>query len=147
MQYGLIKYSVILPFQPPWTIPSIMTASTCVVAPESEEMPYLPEGTHGSKIALEAMLCGRCAILGKIMSKKAAYSLCRAGKHFIVVNPDNRREFSRKLKRVIDNPQEAHRIGSQAEKFLQSKSKLFQDACNMFIKNFQLTILKKQCGK
>ncbi|MBI2654759.1 glycosyltransferase family 4 protein [Candidatus Woesearchaeota archaeon] len=33
---------VFMPFIPPWQVPGIMKASSCIVCPESEETPYLP---------------------------------------------------------------------------------------------------------
>jgi len=139
---GLKDNSCLLPFQPPWRIPSIITASTCIVAPESEEFPYLPEGTHGSKICLETMLCARCAIIGEGMSKKIFYYQCKDKKHFLVVNPHNIKDFAKKLKLIVDKPPIAHRIGKNARKFLDSRLPLFNNSLNIFIQNLKLTILK-----
>jgi len=141
-KYGLMDYSCLLPFQPPWRIPSIITASTCIVAPESEEEPYLPEGTHGSKISLEAMLCARCVIIGEGMSKKSFYTPCKDGKHFLVVDPNNIKDFTGKLKLVLNNPSFAYKIGKNARKFLDSRLHLFNPSIDIFIKNLQFTILK-----
>ena len=143
-KYNLLEHSCLLPFQPPWRIPSIITVSTCVVAPESEEAPYLPEGTHGSKVCLEAMLCGRCAVIGKGMSKKAFYSQCKDKKHFLIVDPHNIKNFAKKLNLIVGNPSLAYNIGRRARKLMESKMHLFQNAVDIFIRNLQFTILKKQ---
>ena len=141
-EHGLLSYSCLLTFQPPWRVPSILTASTCIVAPESEEVPYLPEGTHGSKICLEAMLCARCAIIGEGMSKKSFYSQCKDGVHFLKVDPSNKRQFANKLKLIMDSPLLAYKIGQKARSFLDMKLGLSNEDINLFAKNLKLTILK-----
>ncbi|KPK98818.1 MAG: hypothetical protein AMJ95_02435 [Omnitrophica WOR_2 bacterium SM23_72] len=141
-KFGLKENSYLLPFQPPWRIPSIITASTCIVAPESEEAPYLPQGTHASKICLEAMLCSRCAIIGEGMSKKFLYSGCKDKEHFLVVNPNNIKDFARKIKLVIDVPFLAYKIGKNARKFLDSRPFLSKRSVNIFIQNLKFTMIK-----
>ena len=141
-KYGLLNYTCILPFQPPWRIPSLINASTCIVAPESEEEPYLPSGTHGSKISFEAMLCGKCAIIGEGMSKKGFYTGAKDKKHFLSVNPNNIKEFSKTLRFVIDNPAEINAIGRQAYSYANKYRNA--DAVKLFVKNFYYTILNKK---
>jgi glycosyltransferase involved in cell wall biosynthesis len=134
----------VLPFQPPWKVPAILNASTCVVVPEDEEEPYFPEGTHGSKVPLEAMLCAKCTVIGRGMSKKPFYSSCKDGKHFLVVNPNKIKEFAQKLKMVVDNPSEARKIGLEAREFMLKNKPLFKGAVDSFIKNLLFTILKSK---
>lgn len=143
-KYGLLSCACLLPFQPPWKIPAVITASTCVVAPESEEEPYLPRGTHESRICLEAMLCARCAIIGKNMSKKADYSQCKDREHFLVVDPANIKDFVKILKLVVNNSSLAYNIGKKARKFFDVKLHSFEDPTEIFIKNLQVAILKSQ---
>jgi glycosyltransferase involved in cell wall biosynthesis len=141
-KFGLKDNSCIISFQPPWRIPSIITVSTCIVAPESEETPSLPEGTHASRICFEAMLCGRCAIIGEVMSKKVFYAHCKDKEHFLVVNPHNIKYFTKKLKLIVDNPFRAYKIGKNARKFVDSKMFAFNDSVIKFIQNLKLTIIK-----
>ncbi len=143
-RFGLLEYSCIMPFQPPWKIPSIITASSCIVAPENQESPYLPEGTHGSKICLEAMLCGRCSLIGKVMSKKAIYSRCKDKQHFLTIDPHDIQDFANKLNLIIDNPSLAYNIGKRARKFIETKLNLFKNDVDIFIRELKLTILKSQ---
>ena len=114
---GLEEKCVFLPFLPPWKIPKVMNLSTCVVCPESEETPYLPKGTHGPKIAREAMACGKCAIIGKGVHEKGYYQITKDSENIIVVDPEKKHEFAGKLKWVIDNPREVLRIGKNAREF------------------------------
>jgi glycosyltransferase involved in cell wall biosynthesis len=141
---GLIDYTCFLPFQPPWMIPALMTASTCVVAPESEEEPYLPANTHGSNIGFEAMLCGRCVVVGKKMSKKSFYPKCRANEHFLVVDPMETKSFTKKIKAIIDNPSLAARIGKQARLFWESEIASTSENTDVFLKNMNIAILKSR---
>ncbi|MCF7907318.1 MAG: glycosyltransferase family 4 protein [Candidatus Omnitrophica bacterium] len=142
---GLLPYTCLLDFKPPWLVPSIITASTAVVAPESEETPYLPEGTHGSKIGLEAMLCGRCAVIGKGMSKKAFYYGCKDKEHFLVVDPHNINTFAKKLKLIVDDPGLAYKIGKKARAVWTARRNFFEASLDLFVKNFKIAILKNSC--
>lgn len=142
-KYGLLEYSSFLPFQPPWKIPQIICASTCIVAPESQETPYLPVGTHFSRISLEAMSCGRCVILGEGMAKKGFYSQCKDGKQFLLVDPGNIRTFANKMRRIIEDPSLSYKIGREARKFIEKRfSRLYLDSVEGFIEILYLTILK-----
>ena len=114
---GIKNNCVFLPFQPPWKIPSIMKASTCVVSPESEETPFLPKGTHYPKIVREAMACGKCTIMGGGVAKKGIYANLVEDKNILVINPDDVNEFKNKLESIIDNSSLAEEIGKNAYKF------------------------------
>jgi glycosyltransferase involved in cell wall biosynthesis len=142
-KYGLTDRTCILPFQPPWKIPAFFNASTCVVCPEDEEEPYFPKGTHGSRIPLEAMMCGRCVVVGKGMSEKLFYASCQDGKHLLAVNPHNVREFSRKLKLILDEPAYAQEIGRQARLYIIKHRAFFEKAVDSFIENLRYTAGKK----
>jgi glycosyltransferase involved in cell wall biosynthesis len=141
-RFKLRDRSCLIPFQPPWKIPSIMKASTCIVAPESEEEPFLPYGTHGSKICLEAMSCARCVIIGREMSKKSIYSQCKDGEHFLAINPLDIPDFSKKLRLLVDNPSLAHEIGRNARRHFLSIKGLFDESLDLFVRNLKLTIIK-----
>ena len=114
---GLIEKCIFIPFQPPWKVPSIMRASSCIVSPESEETPYLPKGTHYPKIAREAMACGKCVIIGKDVAQKRIYSNLIDGKNILIVDPNNLKKFKEKLELIIDNPLIAEEIGKKAYEF------------------------------
>lgn len=141
---GLLGNSCLLPFQPPWRIPALMSASTCIVAPESEEEPYLPKGTHGSKICLEGMLAGRCVFIGEGMAKKWIYSSCKNNEHFLTINPNDTVAFSKKLQLIVDNPDLAYETGKRAREFMDCELALYEDAADIFIKTLKFTMLKSR---
>lgn len=114
---GLRDKCVFLPFQPPWKIPSIMKASTCVVSPESEEAPVLKKGSHYPKVVHEAMACGKFAIMGEGVSKKGAYAQLVNNENILIVNPHNVNEFKEKLEYVIDNPSVIEKVSKNAYEF------------------------------
>jgi glycosyltransferase involved in cell wall biosynthesis len=143
-KHGLADHACFLPFQPPWRIPAIMAASTCVVAPESEEEPYLPRNTHRPSIYFEAILCARCAVIGQKMSKKSFYLEFQENKHFLAVDPRNIKSFARKLEEVINNPMLALRIGKQGRALLESIIKRSPDSADVFLRNLAITILKQR---
>lgn len=117
-QANLEDKTILLPFQPPWEIPSIMTASTCIVCPESCETPYLPSGTHFPSIAREAMSCGRCTIIGKGVYEKykMLFPQIQDGINTYVINPENTDEFAEKMGNIIKNPDLAYEIGKHGKK-------------------------------
>jgi glycosyltransferase involved in cell wall biosynthesis len=114
-------------FVPPWKVPSIMKASTCVVCPESDEAPYLPKGTHGPQIAREAMAVGKPAIIGKGVKDKGFYTGTTDNENILVVNPTDKHDFSEKLKYVIDNRQEIEELGRNA-RIYSEKNEDFEQA-------------------
>lgn len=136
---NLEKKAIVLPFQPPWKIPSILTASTCIVCPESYETPFLPAGTHFPIKIKEAMLCGKCTIIGEGVYKKykEINNQIQDGVNTIVVNPDNTNELAEKMINVIKNPDVAYKMGGAAEKIIsvdfEKYIESFIDICNKII--------------
>ncbi|MBU0547924.1 MAG: glycosyltransferase family 4 protein [Candidatus Omnitrophica bacterium] len=142
-RYDLTEYSCFLPFQPPWKMPQFICASTCIVAPESQEMPYLPIGTHFSRISLEAMACGRCVLLGEGMAKKGLYSQYKDGKQFLLVDPQDIEDFARKMLRIINHPSLAYKIGKEARMSVEKQFHgLYTESVKGFIKILYATVLK-----
>ena len=117
---GISDKLVFMPFMPPWKIPSIMKASTCIVCPESEESPYLPKGTHGPQIAREAMAVGKPVIIGKGVKEKGIYKNTAEKHNILVVDSTNKEDFSNTLKFVINNKEKAEEIGGNARKFAEA---------------------------
>ena len=112
-----------MPFQAPWTVPSIMAASDCIVSPEGSETEFFPSGTHNPRIVREAMACGKCAIVGREVSQKGMYKMASDMQHFITVNPADADNFEKKLRFVMDNPDDAGEIGKAARKFSENNEK------------------------
>lgn len=104
--------AIILDFIPPWRVPSIMKASTCIVSPEWN----FPVISHTPILAREAMCTGRCTILSEELFNKRAYRDMEDGIHTKVVNPNDIEEFKIKLEEIIRNPNEAEEIGANARK-------------------------------
>lgn len=131
---------VFLPFQPPWKIPSIMKASTCIVSPENEEPPPLQKGSHYPKIVREAMACGKCAIMGEGVSKKGLYRHLIDKENVMIVNPDDVDDFKKKLDYIIDNPHVAEDIGKNAYEF--SKENEHFDNYVRYIESILYSVVK-----
>jgi glycosyltransferase involved in cell wall biosynthesis len=138
----LEKKVIFMPFQPPWKIPSLMTKSTAIVSPESEETPYLPTGTHYPIIIREAMACGCCTIIGEGIHKKGLYTQLEDGVNTITINPENTSEFAKKLKSIANDSDKAYKIGKEARKVsesienykdsLKKLENLFQEVINVY---------------
>lgn len=108
----LEKKTIFLDFIPPWRMPSIMKASTCVVFPERD----FPVVAHTPILPREVMCVGGCTILSEELYKKRTYRNLKDGIHTKVVNPKNINEFKKKLEEVIKNPEHAEEIGLNARK-------------------------------
>ena len=117
---GISGKLVFMPFMPPWKIPSIMKASSCIVCPESEESPYLPKGTHGPQIAREAMAVGKPVIIGKGVKEKGIYKNTAENHDILVVDSADKGDFSSMLKFVISNKEKREEIGKNARKFTEA---------------------------
>ena len=59
-----------------------------------------------------------------------------------MVNPNNIKDFARKIKLVIDVPFLAYKIGKNARKFLDSRPFLSKRSVNIFIQNLKFTMIK-----
>lgn len=114
---GILEKCIFMSFMPPWKIPSIMKASSCIVCPESEEEPYLPKGTHGPQIAREAMAVGKPVIIGKGIKEKGIYRDTTENHNILVVDSIDKGDFSSTLKFVINNKEKMEEIGRNARKF------------------------------
>lgn len=109
---GLGEKTLFLGFRPPWQIPSILKASTCVVIPERD----FPIQAHTPILPREAMATGRCTILSEEIFGKRRYKELEDGVHTLVVNPKNIEGFSAKLEEVIRRPDDAETVGKEAGK-------------------------------
>ncbi|MEA3485721.1 MAG: glycosyltransferase, partial [Candidatus Aerophobetes bacterium] len=109
---NLTEKTVFLSFVPPWRIPSIIKASTCVVHPERD----FPVLGHQPILPREVLAVGTCLMLSKELYEKYAWSGLREGKHCLVVNPKDIRKFRRKLKKIIKNPGFARKMGQEGHK-------------------------------
>lgn len=104
--------TIFLGFLPPWKIPSIIKASTCVVLPERD----FPVRTHTPILPREVMCVGKCTILSEELYDKRKYRELEDGVHTIVVNPKDIEKFKEKLETVIANPDYTDEIGKNARK-------------------------------
>jgi len=111
-KFKLKNKTIFLDFVPPWRIPAIMKASTCVVSPEWD----FPVTSHTPILPREAMCMGRCTIISKDLFNKRTYTDMIDRVHTIVVDPTNIKSFKNNLEIVIKNPAVAEEIGSNARK-------------------------------
>jgi glycosyltransferase involved in cell wall biosynthesis len=133
LKKGLDTKTVFLGFRPPWQIPMIMKASTCVVIPERD----FPIKAHTPILPREAMSVGRCTILSEEIFGKRRYMELKDEVHTLIVDPKNILDFSAKLKRIIKEPDNAEAIGKEARKlsekhevfdaYLESTNNLYDD--------------------
>lgn len=121
-KYNLEEKTMFLSYQPPWIIPSIYKASTCLVCAEHDH----PVRFHTPLAAIEALHTGTCVIISEETFGKQPFSSFEAEKSIVVVNPKNIKKFSDKLRDLLLNPKKTQMIGNKASKmyFEQDPEKL-----------------------
>jgi len=109
-RYELCGKAILSPFVPPWRIPGIIRASTCVVCPEHN----FPVRSHSPILPREVMATGKCLILSEELFKKRKSKLIKNGLNVLVINPDNIEQFSKLLERVMVDKKYVEQIGREA---------------------------------
>jgi len=99
-----------LKFLPPWKIPSLLRAVTCVVIPERD----FPIALHSPILPREVMAVGRCLILSSDLYRKRISPKIKDKENVLVVDPKDINAFSTTLRKVIQNPDLAEEIGERA---------------------------------
>jgi len=111
-EYKLSPKTIIIGFVPPWKIPSIIKASTCVVHAENE----FPISSHSPILPYEVMAVGSCLVLSEELYKKRKSEKIKNKENIIVVNPKNTENFKNIIQSIIENPNIAEKIGKAANK-------------------------------
>lgn len=106
---NLREKSIFLDFAPPWQIPSILQASTCVVALEKITSPVLQY--HTPVLPAEALATGTCVLMSKTLQEKEPYDKLKTGKEILIVDPNNTEKIREILEGLIENPEMAKTIG------------------------------------
>lgn len=108
----LAQKTLFLNFLPPWRVPSLVRASTCVVLPERD----FPVRAHAPILPREVMASGVCLLLSEELYTKRTSDEIKDRESVIVVNPKDIEAFRHKLEWIIQNPGLALKIGTQARK-------------------------------
>jgi glycosyltransferase involved in cell wall biosynthesis len=129
----LSRKTVFMDFMPPWQIPSLLRASTCVVHPERE----FPIVGHSPILPREVMAAGTCLVLSKELYDKRVSDQIRERDSVLVVNPKDVPSFREVLRLVIKNPALARSVGERAREvserienfpsYLDSMERLYAD--------------------
>jgi len=131
-EYKLKEKSFFMKLQPPWRIPSILAASTCVVTAEHG----YPVAGHTPHVAKEAMASGRCFIISEEVSHAHPFSQMQNDINSLVINPKNTQEFSEVLRKIIKNPDHANEIGKEARK-VSEKVERFKEGISERVKIYE----------
>jgi len=106
---SLAEKTIFLDFAPPWKMPSILQASTCVVALEKITSPVLQY--HTPALPAEALATGKCVLMSKTLQEKEPYDKLKAGKEILTVDPNNTGKIRESIEGLIENPEMANTIG------------------------------------
>jgi len=134
-EIGLQEKTEFIEFLPPWKIPRLIKASTCVVCPERE----FPVKEHTPILPREVMAVGNCLVLSKELYtkyRKKVSSHIKDKENVLVIEPKEIEKFKNVLETIIKNPTYAEKIGHQAyltsrkiekfEKYVDNTIKLYQ---------------------
>ena len=83
---GLTDKTLFLPFLPPWKMPSILKACTCLVALENDSSPVLSH--HVSTVPGEAIAVGKSILISKEIEEKEPFRLLGNQSVFVVDSRD-----------------------------------------------------------
>lgn len=109
-EFGLEKKVIFLDYQPPWRMPSIYNSMTAIVSTEVE----FPIKIHTPLMAIEALRAGVCTIISKESHEKITFKNLKDRDSAIIVDPKNTEEYAKTLRWVINNPNQAKVIGTNA---------------------------------
>lgn len=110
--YSLSEKAILTGFVPPWKIPSIIKASTCVVHAERD----FPVLGHSPILPYEVMAVGSCLVLSDELYVKRKSKKIKENVHALVIDPKDIDAFRKRLSQIINNPEYALRIGKKARK-------------------------------
>lgn len=110
--HNLSKNTILLGFVPPWRIPSIIKASTCVVHAEHD----FPVLGHSPILPYETMAVGTCLVLSEELYGKRKSDKVKRNDSVLVIDPKDINTFRELLLRIIENPGYALKIGKNARK-------------------------------
>ncbi|MCZ7384504.1 MAG: glycosyltransferase family 4 protein [Candidatus Methanoperedens sp.] len=133
--------TIFLDFIPPWQIPSILKACTCVVALEKENSPIYEY--HIPSIPSEALAIGKCVLMSDSLHKKEPYCYLKNGKEVLVVDPNKTEEIRKTLMKLIENPDMAANIGSNGCRALMNYEN-FDGYLDKTIKIYESILNKEQ---
>lgn len=105
---GLGDRTWVIPFLPNWRVASFIRTCTAVCFLERD----FPVKIHSPVVASEIFATGGCLVVsGEIARKQGRDSLVDGETVLLVEDPKDHDELADKLRRVIQNPEEAARIG------------------------------------
>jgi len=114
---GIGGRTKIIDFLPPWRMPKILSSSTAVICPENN----FPIHAHSPIIPRETMACGTCPVISRELFDKNLWMGIKDGVDVVVVDPLDRKQFSKKLNEIVSNPEKAWKIGDNARKISEKK--------------------------
>jgi len=113
---NLARKTCYLPFLPPWKIPALLKACTCIVALENKRSPTL--SYHVPTVPAEAMATGKCVLMSEELHEKEPYKKLVNGKEVLVVNASDIKKIKAALEKIIKNPSFATSIGKKVTALL-----------------------------
>lgn len=109
-ELGLDDRTWVIPFLPNWRVPSFIRACTAVCFLERDFSIKI----HTPMVAYEVFAVGGCLVVsGEIAAKQASREVMADGENVLIVDdPKNHGALAAKLRRVVENPETARRIGA-----------------------------------
>lgn len=137
---GLQDRTIFLPHLPPWKLPSVINASTCIVYPGHPEDHNAQERINPLPHLREVMLCGKCSVLSAGRLQKRRW--ITDGLNGLVFEPGDSNQLKNILNSLVRNPRLAEDIGRHAREqamgenefstILKEKIMMFANTCECF---------------
>lgn len=109
---GLTEKTLLMPFMPPWQIPSILKSCTCLVTLENSSSPVL--NYHIPTIPAEAMATGRCTLISNDLYAKEPYSKVINKKAALMANDICSTSLKKILETLLVDANLSNSIGENA---------------------------------
>lgn len=110
--FGIKNKVALVDFVPPWKIPSIIKASTCVVIPENN----FPIVAHNPTLPREVLAVGTCLMISSELYNKKFARLENSSESMAVFDPLDDDDFTKKLFEIISDVDYANKIGKNGLK-------------------------------
>ncbi len=107
---------VFIDFLPPWLVPRLIKASTCIVIPERD----FPVKNHVSNIPLEAMAVGKCMIISKEVHSREPYLNLVNDESALIIDPLDIKQFRKALQVVVTDARLVEKVGKSAFRLSES---------------------------
>jgi glycosyltransferase involved in cell wall biosynthesis len=118
LEEGLTAKTWLLPFVPPWHVPSFIRRCTAICFLERD----FPISLHAPTVPREVQACGTCLVVSLEVARKQIFRerLMQGVNAIIIRDPRNTDELATHLRSILTTPERAQQIGKAGHDLSQS---------------------------